>query len=157
MDRSRLNRFLSKPLREFSLTEPAFVSPADSVLSAVGAMRAGRRSCVIAMASGRIAGIFTERDVLTKCMEDGFDWGEALDTSVLTKEPKTISPERTVAEAIAVMQKHHYRTLPVEESGRIVGLIRIEDILMHLAEVFPEEVLNLPPRPHQVMDKQEGG
>jgi CBS domain containing-hemolysin-like protein len=57
------------------------------------------------------------------------------------------------------MRKHHYRTLPVVHAGsdRIIGLVRIGDLLTHLAEAFPEDVLNLPPRPHQVMEKPEGG
>jgi len=43
------------------------------------------------------------------------------------------------------------------EGARVTGLIRTGDLLRHLAEEFPEDVLNLPPRPHQVMEKQEGG
>ena len=63
----------------------------------------------------------------------------------------------TVAEAIATMQQHHYRTLPVVAGTRVVGLVRLGDLLTHLAEAYPEDVLNLPPRPHQVMERPEGG
>jgi len=45
----------------------------------------------------------------------------------------------------------------VDVGGRVIGLVRLGDLLSHLAEAFPEDVLNLPPRPHQVMGKQEGG
>jgi hypothetical protein len=45
----------------------------------------------------------------------------------------------------------------VVEGGRVIGLVRLGDLLTHLAEAFPEDVLNLPPRPHQVMGKREGG
>lgn len=157
MDGSRLTRFLSRPLSELPLTEPTFVSPSDSVRSAVGAMREGKRSCVLAMDGKRLAGIFTERDVLTKCMGDGFDWDQPLSASVLTTQPRTMSSQGTVAEAIATMQQHHYRTLPVVDGDRVVGLVRAGDLLTHLAEAFPEDVLNLPPRPRQVMDTREGG
>ena len=37
------------------------------------------------------------------------------------------------------------------------NLVRPQDILKYLAESFPEELLNLPPRPHQQMKKPEGG
>lgn len=120
-------------------------------------MRQGAGSCVLALDGGRIAGIFTERDVLTKCMEDGFDWDQPLETSVLTKQPRTIQATRTVAEAIATMQQHQYRTLPVVEGETVVGLVRLGDLLKDLAEAYPEDVLNLPPRPHQVMERPEGG
>jgi len=157
MYRSRLSRFLSQPLAELPLNEAHVVSPTISVREAVAAMQGGGVSCVLAADGDRLRGIFTERDVLTKCMEDGFDWEQPLASLVLTTTPRTISPGRTVAEAIATMQQHHYRTLPVVKEGRVVGLIRLGDILRHLAEAFPEDVLNLPPRPHQVMDKREGG
>src|SRR5690606_16180516 len=105
-----------------------------------------------------VQGIFTERDVLTKCMGDGFDWDQPLAGSLVTERPRTIAATQTVAEALATLQQHGYRTLPVTGSdGAVLGLIRVGDLLTQLVEAFPEEVLNLPPRPHQVMEKQEGG
>jgi len=55
------------------------------------------------------------------------------------------------------MQQFHYRTLPVTRDGDVVGVARLGDLVTHLAEAYPEDVLNLPPRPNQVMEKQEGG
>jgi CBS domain-containing protein len=157
MDRSRLSRFVNQKLRELQLDEPTLVSPSTSVRAAVALMHEGSRSCVVAMEGDRLAGIFTERDVLTRCMGDEFDWDQALADSVLTRNPRTIAADSSVAEAIATMQQHHYCTLPVLEGDRVVGLIRLGDLLTHLAEAYPEDVLNLPPRPHQVMERPEGG
>ena len=36
------------------------------------------------------------------------------------------------------------------------GIVRQQDLLKYLAEAFPEELLNLPPRPHQRMKESEG-
>ena len=157
MDRSRLSRFVSQPLQELPLEEPVVVSPSISVRSAVALMREGSRSCVLAMDGERLAGIFTERDVLTKCMVNGFDWDQPLSASLLTGNPRTIRASASVGEAVATMQQHHYRTLPVVDGNRVAGLIRLGDLLTHLAEAYPEDVLNLPPRPHQVMERPEGG
>lgn len=160
MDRSRLTQFLSQPLAELPLSEAPVIAPSATVRAAVALMREGSRSCVLAIQdSGQpaLAGIFTERDVLTKCMAEGFDWDQPLSKSVLTREPQTIPVTSTVAEAIATMQRHRYRTLPVTDGEKVVGLIRLGDLLTHLAEAYPEDILNLPPRPHQVMEKQEGG
>jgi CBS domain-containing protein len=157
MDRSRLSRFVNQRINELPLEEPAVVSPFTTVRAAVATMKEGSRSCVLAVDEGKLQGIFTERDVLTKCMDDGFDWDQQLDAAVLTREPRTIASNRTIAEAIALMQQHRYRTLPVMESGSVVGLVRLGDLLRHLAEEYPEDILNLPPRPHQVMERPEGG
>src|SRR5690606_11142538 len=103
MDRSRLSRFLIQRLNELPLTEPAIVSPFTSVRAAVSVMQEQGQSCVLTAEHGKLQGIFTERDVLTKCMDDGFDWDQPLNASVATKQPRTIASTRTVAEAIATM------------------------------------------------------
>jgi CBS domain-containing protein len=157
MDRSRLSRFVNQRLNELALEEPVTVSPSISVREAVARMHDGSRSCVLAVDGDRLEGIFTERDVLTRCMGDGFDWDQPLSAGVLTREPRTIASNRTIAEAVALMQQHHYRTLPVMTGGKVAGLIRLGDLVRDLAEEYPEDVLNLPPRPHQVMERPEGG
>lgn len=157
MDRTRLSRFVNQRLSELALSEPATVSPLIPVRKAVETMNQLGTSCVLAVEQGELQGIFTERDVLTKCMVDGFDWDQPLSASVLTKQPRVIASTGTVAEAIALMQQHHYRNLPVVEGNRVVGVLRLGDLLRDLAEAYPEDVLNLPPRPHQVMEQPEGG
>lgn len=157
MDRTRLNRFLNQTLLELPLEEVAAVEPSRPVRAALALMREGSRSCVLAMSGYKLAGIFTERDVLTKCMEEDFDWEQPLEAAVLTRSPRTIPSSSTVAEAIATMQQHHYRTLPVVDGEKVIGLVRMGDLMTHLAEAYPEDILNLPPRPHQVMERPEGG
>jgi hypothetical protein len=44
----------------------------------------------------------------------------------------------------------------VDGTGRLVGVVRQADIIRYLAESFPEELLNLPPRTHQRMKEPEG-
>lgn len=157
MDHSRFNRFVNQPLRELPLTPPLFIESGTPVSRAIATMRDEGASCVLIGDPQAVQGIFTERDVLTKCMGEGFDWAQPIDAAVATKAPRMISVDRTLAEALAAFQQHGHRTLPVVEAGRVLGLVRIGDVLTHLAEAFPEELLNLPPRPHQVMEKQEGG
>lgn len=156
MDRTRLSRFLDQPLAELDIEDPVLVSSADSVRKAVELMREGQRSCVLLAEDDRVTGIFTERDLLTKCMTDGYDWDQSIANAV-TPAPETIPINGNVADAIVALKQHHYRTLPVAEGSRVVGIVRLGDLLTHVAEAFPEDILNLPPRPHQVMEKQEGG
>ena len=90
-------------------------------------MQQGSRSCVLAVDDGRLQGIFTERDVLDRCMDTGFNWDQPIGDSVLTRPARTMRANGTVAEAIATMQQHHYRTLPVVDGDRVVGLVRVGD------------------------------
>jgi len=157
MDRSRLAKFIDQRVGELPLARPVFLPPTATVRTAVQRMHSGARSCVLAVEDDRLVGIFTERDVLTRCMGGDFDWDQPLDRDLLTRKPVTIAAETTVGDAIALMQRHNYRTLPVIEDGAVIGLVRLGELLQHFVESFPEEVLNLPPRPHQVVAKREGG
>ena len=75
----------------------------------------------------------------------------------MTTEPRTLRLEQTVADAIDLMQSAKFRNIPViDDDRRLVGVVRQVDILKFLAESFPEELLNLPPRPHQRMKEPEG-
>ncbi|MDE2669879.1 MAG: CBS domain-containing protein [Chloroflexota bacterium] len=157
MDRSRLAKFIDQRVGELPLAEPVFLPPTASVRTAVQRMHTGARSCVLAVEQEELVGIFTERDVLTRCMSGDFDWDQPLAPDLLTRNPVTIASSTTVGDAIALMQRYNYRTLPVMEDGAVIGLVRLGELLQHFAESFPEEVLNLPPRPHQVVAKREGG
>ncbi len=75
----------------------------------------------------------------------------------MTTEPKTLDLDDTIRDAIVLMQTGRYRNVPlVDEAGSLVGVVRQSDIIKYLAESFPEELLNLPPRPHQRMKEPEG-
>ena len=63
-----------------------------------------------------------------------------------------------LGDAIRLMDEGDYRHLPiVDKAGRVEAVISIQQIIQFLAELYPAEVLNLPPEPHQYMDSREGG
>ena len=75
----------------------------------------------------------------------------------MTTEFHSLRPEHTVLDALELMQTGRYRNVPiVDDDGMLTGVVRPQEILKYLAEAFPEELLNLPPRPHQLMEEPEG-
>ncbi len=118
-------------------------------------------SAFVTDADGRLLGVLTERDVFARLV--GPDVAAAVDVdapveTMMTTEPHTLSTDQTVRDALELMQSGRYRNVPlVDEADRLVGVVRQVDILKYLAESFPEELLNLPPRPHQQMERAEGG
>jgi CBS-domain-containing membrane protein len=77
--------------------------------------------------------------------------------TLMTSEPRTLRLEQTILEAIELMQTGRYRNVPLVDDDRtLVGVVRQNDIIRFLAESYPEELLNLPPRPHQAMKEPEG-
>jgi CBS domain-containing protein len=76
----------------------------------------------------------------------------------MTTQPHHLHLEDTVRDALALMQTGRYRNVPLlDDDDTLQGVIRPLDVLKYVAEAFPEELLNLPPRPHQTMHRAEGG
>jgi signal-transduction protein with cAMP-binding, CBS, and nucleotidyltransferase domain len=105
---------------------------------------------------GKPVGIMTEQDVLMKIVARDVKHDEAVD-KFMTPNPFTLRPTATIGEAISLMNKESIRHVPiVDGDGKAVSVLRIQDIVHHVAESFPEHVVNLPPRPHQKMETPEG-
>jgi CBS domain-containing protein len=123
---------------------------------ALAQMREHGGDAILVKENGRIAGILTERDVLTRVF--GAEVDEARPVSeFMTSDPHTLSADASLLEAMQAMESGHYRNVPlVEQDGTVIGLLRQQDVIEFIAEAFPQEILNLPPRPHQLMDQPEG-
>src|SRR5262245_23232333 len=133
----------------------ATLSPADpiclrataTVHDAVQAMLARHRAGVLIVdGEGRLAGIFTERDVLTRVVGDGRDPRRTILREVMTASPEALTADDRVAYAVYCMSVAGYRTVPlVDGEGRPVGVVTASDVLRWLADLFPETVLNMRP------------
>jgi arabinose-5-phosphate isomerase len=79
---------------------------------------------------GRVAGLFTDGD-LRRTLEKHEDIRGLKVAEVMTRNPRSIGPSRLAAEAAQVMQAHHVsgRLLVVDESGRLVGALHVDDLL----------------------------
>jgi CBS domain-containing protein len=107
--------------------------------------------------TGRLAGVLTERDIFSRIVGGRVDLNQPVE-HLMTTEPRTLDLDDTIRDAIVLMQTGRYRNVPmVDQSGHLVGVVRQSDIINYLAESFPEELLNLPPRLHQRMKAPEGG
>ena len=136
--------------------DPATVTPRMALREALAQMREHGGDAILVKEDGRIAGILTERDVLTRVFGAQVDEARPV-SDFMTKDPHTLSADASLLEAMQAMESGHYRNVPlVEHDGTVVGLLRQQDVIKFIAEAFPQEILNLPPRPHQLMDQPEG-
>jgi CBS domain-containing protein len=119
-------------------------------------MRSQRRNCVLVMEQGRLAGIFTDRDVLKKVVDAPTSWEEPIDR-FMTRRPETVSPEDPVAEAMKLMIAGHYRNVPVVAGdGTLCGNLTHFAIIKFLSDRFPQEIYNLPPEPELAARARDG-
>jgi signal-transduction protein with cAMP-binding, CBS, and nucleotidyltransferase domain len=156
LEEPTLHEFFNRPLSTLELADPTLVSPTDRLADVIAIMRERHDSCALVAVDGRVQGIVTERDVLCKFMEPGVSWDQPVQ-AVMTADPESLDCNEPIGSAVRMINEQDFRTVPIVEGGVVRGLVRLGDLLRHLAELFPEEVLNIPPRPDQQMPKPEGG
>ena len=98
---------------------------------------------IIVLEDGKLAGIFTERDVLRRVVVPGLPADTTLVSEVMTKEVDTFPPGLSVEEAMAHMNKYRHRHVPVMDGERILGLVSIGDITRFLTRNYENEAQNL--------------
>ncbi len=81
---------------------------------------------------GKVTGIITERDVLRKIVAKGRDPKTTSVKDIMTSPIITIGPEDTVERANEIMTEKRIRRLPVEENGKVVGIITLRDVSNNL-------------------------
>lgn len=146
---------LSEKIATLKLQPPLSVPSGTSVREVIGRVQADDAGSVLVLDGGKLVGIMTERDVLMKIVARDVDPSAPVD-QFMTPNPQTLSPNSTIGEAMALMTREGFRNVPIVDNAGAIGLIRIKDIIDFLAESFPEQVINLPPRPHQKMTTAEG-
>jgi CBS domain-containing protein len=93
---------------------------------------------------GRVAGIFTERDVLRKFSLTGRD-PESTPVRELMTTPVEMATEQTgPGEAMATMIERHFRHLPVvDKNGKLLGMLSIRNLLEWRIDALTQELDSL--------------
>ncbi|MEX2547864.1 MAG: CBS domain-containing protein [Chloroflexota bacterium] len=142
--------------RVMARLEPGTVQSGTALRDALATMRAHGGDAVLVLHGSKLAGILTERDILNRVLGKDVDDSRPVD-EFMTAAPGTLHADATLIEAMRSMEQGHFRNLPlIDDAGTVVGLLRQLDLLEYVAEAFPQEILNLPPRPHQTMEEPEG-
>lgn len=109
-----------------------------SVKEVLAAMNAQHCHNALILRGDKLAGIFTDRDVMMKIADNP----ETLDQPVgnfMTTEVVTVSKAAAAADALALMSIKHIRNVPVvEDDGSVVGNFTHFSVLDFLAEKFPD-------------------
>jgi CBS domain-containing protein len=114
-------------------TRVVTVSADDSARLAVLRMLEEGVGSVAVCESGRLIGIFTERDVLGLAGE-GTDLDAVRVGDVMTREPLTVDVGVAVLDAARLMGERKIRHLPVVQGDHLLGMVGIRDVLGSLVE-----------------------
>lgn len=115
-------------VREIMTGDPRSVDAGDSVAAAAEIMQALNVGSVPVIADGRIAGIVTDRDITLRVVAENRMARETEVREIATGDPLTVTPDTLVEVAAGLMASRQIRRLPVEEDGRLVGMLSLGDI-----------------------------
>jgi CBS domain-containing protein len=119
------------------------VASTFTIAEAVAEMNKKRIGCVVIMDAGKIIGIFTERDVLSRVVGADLDPKTVRVGDVMTKDVHMISPDTTVEQTMELFAEKRCRHIPVVEKGQLKGLISIGDISRWVADTSKAEADHL--------------
>lgn len=80
-------------------------------------------------ASGRLAGVISERDIVRALAEDGEICLNQPVSRYMTEKVVTTTPGETAESVLERMTEGRFRHMPVMEEGRMVGVVSIGDLV----------------------------
>ena len=89
---------------------------------------------------GQLAGIFSERDLMSRVVVAGKHPAQTLVSEVMTDDPLTIDPNDTLETCMTLMRRHGFRHLPVCQGRELKGVISLRDVLLHDLDEKDDEV-----------------
>ncbi len=101
----------------------------ESVAFAAKLMRERDLGSLVVTRKGVPVGIVTERDMLKKVLADARDPKSTKVTDIMTSPPVSIEHDRSLIQAIDLMNRRRVRRMLVTENGKIVGIFTQRDVL----------------------------
>ena len=113
------------------------IAPTATVLEAAALMAERNVGAILVCSNGQIAGILSERDCVRRVMLQRRTALETRVADVMTTPIKCVSLKESVDQCMQLMTDRRIRHLPVVESGRLVGIISMGDVMK--AELMEQE------------------
>lgn len=111
------------------------VRETDAIADAVAVLNEKNIGAVVVRDSaGGAVGILSERDIVRRLGEKGASVLSMSVAQCMTPEPYTCTPDTTLDEIMTLMTDKRIRHLPVTNSGKLVGVISIGDVVRRKIE-----------------------
>ena len=109
--------------------EMRYVNKGPSVLEAVNYMSEHRIGAVPVLDGDRLIGIFSERDLMVKCVAGRLDNGKTKIEEVMTQKVIIMEAGDTYEECLRIMKQESIRHIPVCDGDKLVGVVSMRDIM----------------------------
>ena len=122
--------------------KPPMAPPTMAVDEAARLMKRSGVGAVMVVQKERLVGIFTERDGMFRVLATGRDPHATRLSTVMTKNPRTVDPDKPFGYALFLMAEGGFRHVPVVENGRPVGMVSAGDALGPELKRFGDEMVD---------------
>ncbi len=132
-----------RTLRQVVEGQTVVSTQADTtVRAATVAMASNNVGAILVVdAAGKLAGLFTERDVLNRVVARGLDPDTTQLAAVMTTKLQTASPDKPLAHALHMMFEGGFRHVPVVDDGKPVGMVSARNALGLEIHQFEQELV----------------
>lgn len=113
-----------------AMTAPAItISPEESVAVASRTLTHYNIGMLpVCAADGRLQGVLTDRDIVTRCLAGGRDPAQTAVRDIMTTQVRSVSPDMETSAAAHLMGSQQIRRLPVLDQGKLCGMISLGDL-----------------------------
>jgi CBS domain-containing protein len=92
---------------------------------------------------GKLKGIFSERDLMTRCVAKRLDLEKTKIEDVMTKGVILMESHDSYSDCMKIMQQEGIRHMPVREGDKLIGVVSMRDLMAEDAEEKKQEIENL--------------
>ena len=115
---------------------PITIRPGTQLQAAIQAMLAcDIGTLLVTDDNGKLVGILSERDLLTKVAGLSQDYGKLPVSHFMTPDPEAVGSDDKLNFALQKMDAGSYRHLPVTADGVPLGVVSVRDMLRHIVKL----------------------
>ena len=124
-------------LREIMSTQVVRIHPDESVTVAARMLTHYNIGILpVCSADGRLQGLVTDRDLVTRCIASGKSPQQTKVREVMTGNVIAAPPDMEIGTAASMMGKKQIRRLPVVENGKLCGMVSLGDVAAREETVY---------------------
>ena len=128
------------PVTDLDLSRFVTVRTDATVADTVDAMNGANRSLACVTSEGGLIGVFTQRDYLMRVLARSQTWDRPI-TDEMTRAVRTVRPDQTAAEGMAIMNDWWVRSVPVVAAdGALVGNLSYYELMSRIAELVADHI-----------------
>ena len=118
-------------------------APGTSTLEALRLMASKEIGFLVVLDGTKLVGVVSERDYARKVVLQGKASSDTPVQDIMTRDVVSVGLAHTIPECMALMNQHGVRHLPVIESGAVIGVLSVRDLLREIVEHHEQVIRNL--------------